>query len=51
MAGNKNPSYKLIYFDYFARGDTIRWMFALAGVKYEHEVLTYEEFNARKQGD
>jgi len=41
-------SYKLIYFNACGRGEIIRWLFELAGQKYEDVRLTEEEWQKLK---
>ena len=43
------PSYKLFYFHVRARGETIRLLFAQAGVKFEDIRVTGDEWKALKE--
>ncbi len=45
------PNYKLTYFETAGRGESIKWIFALAGVDYVDEQLTWKEFPKRKAGE
>ncbi len=45
------PNYKLTYFEYTGRAESIRWIFAVAGVDFVDEVLTWEEHAERKPGE
>lgn len=42
------PSYKLTYFNFTGRAEPCRYLFALAGQKYEDVRLTQEEFQKLK---
>ena len=42
------PSYKLIYFDLQARGELIRWIFAVAKQPYTDERIQFQDWPALK---
>ncbi len=45
------PNYKLTYFGFTGRAESIRWIFAVAGVDFVDELLTWEEHAKRKPGE
>jgi len=45
------PRYKLYYFDTEGRAETIRLLFAYAGVEYEDIRVPYAEWATRKNGE
>ncbi|WP_411025540.1 glutathione S-transferase family protein, partial [Salmonella sp. s55004] len=48
IINNKMPSYKLLYFNVKARGEPIRFLFAIAGVTYEDKRVNGEEWGKIK---
>ena len=42
--------YKLIYFDFAARGEVSRLLFALAGVPFEDKRIDLKEWGVMKKG-
>lgn len=45
------PHYKLIYFPVRGRGEFIRYLFALAEVPYEEQIITFDEWPSKKPGE
>jgi glutathione S-transferase len=43
--------YKLVYFNFRGRAELIRYIFAQAGVEYEDQRITYEEWDSLKNGN
>lgn len=49
--GNDLKKDKLIYFDFRARAEAIRMMYALAGAELEFEIMSFLQWPRRRRGD